>query len=73
MMAGARTAQDVPPRYRVVRSFRGAGDRVYEPGEIIEADASWPWHRAQDLTTQRYLLPLTREDAPAAGGKGGRR
>lgn len=69
MAAEARNAAETAyGQYRVLRSFKGK-DRTYQPGEVIQTDATWPWNRATDLTSQRYLAPIAmqprrgREDA----------
>ena len=37
--------------------YEGA-DTFAEPGTVITIDGSWPYHRASDLTRQRYLEPI---------------
>lgn len=63
MATPERVPQAPPPaQYRVLRSFTGS-QGVYAPGTVITIDASWPYHRASDLTRLRYLEPI----APTRG------
>lgn len=69
MVAQARNAVETAyGQYRVLRSFKGSAGKVYQPGEVIQTDASWPWNRASDLTNQRYLEPIA--PTPRRGKEG---
>lgn len=52
-----------PQRFRVLRPIRISNSHSIPAGEVIEVGKDWPYHRARQLTRQRYILPL----APGEG------